>query len=70
MINLLKINIDENPTITQILEITTIPTLFIFKNGYLLDKDIEINEFPFVKKGIIAGFTCEHVIEEIIKFCE
>jgi len=67
LINLIKINIDENPSITQILDIRAIPTLYFFKDVFLLNEDIEIYDYPFVKKGIMAGITCEHVIKEIIK---
>ena len=67
LINLIEINIDSNPSITQILDIRTIPALFFFKDGFLLNEDIEIYDYPFVKKGIMAGITCEHVLKEIIK---
>jgi thioredoxin len=33
-----KLNIDENPIITQQFSIRSIPTLFIFKNGELVDQ--------------------------------
>lgn len=66
LINFFKINIDENPSISQILDIRTIPALFFFKDGSLLNKDIEIYEFPFIKKGIMVGITSEDVLKEII----
>ena len=67
IINLIKINIDQNPSITQILDITAIPALIFFKDGFLLNEDIEIYDYPFVKNGIMVGITCEQVIKEIIK---
>lgn len=67
LIELFKINLDEYPSITQILDIRTIPALYFFKDGFLLNKDIEIYDYTFVKQGIMAGVTFEHVIEEIIK---
>lgn len=67
MINLIKIDVDENPLITRILDIHSIPTLLFFKNGILLNRDIELYDYPFVKNGMMVGITCEHIIKEIIK---
>ncbi|MHA1669927.1 MAG: thioredoxin family protein [Promethearchaeota archaeon] len=67
LINLIRINIDENPSIAQILDIRTIPALFFFKDGFLINRDIKINDYTFVKKGIMAGIICEDVLLEIIK---
>ncbi|MBY9002941.1 MAG: thioredoxin family protein [Candidatus Lokiarchaeota archaeon] len=67
LINFLKINIDKNPSITQKLDIKTIPAIFFFKIGFLLNRDIEIYDYPFVKKGIMTGVTSENLLKEIIK---
>jgi hypothetical protein len=67
LINLIKIDVDENPLITRILDIHSIPTLLFFKNGILLNRDIELYDYPFVKNGMMVGITCEHIIKEIIK---
>ncbi|MHA1105311.1 MAG: thioredoxin family protein [Promethearchaeota archaeon] len=67
LINLFSISIDKNPSIAQILDIKTIPALYFFKNGFLLNRDIKVYDYVFVKEGIMAGITSENVIKEIIK---
>ncbi|MEM0139413.1 MAG: thioredoxin [Ferroplasma sp.] len=37
-----KVNVDENPLISRILKIESIPTVMFFKNGKLLDKSIGV----------------------------
>lgn len=67
LIDLININLDENPLISQFLDITTIPSLFFFKNGVLMEKDIEVYDYTYVKKGVMTGFTCENLLKDIIK---
>lgn len=40
LINILKLNIDENPEIPQKYGVRGIPTLMIFKNGNLIDTKV------------------------------
>ena len=37
-INITKINVDENPGVAQKYQVTSIPTLMIFKNGQVVDR--------------------------------
>ncbi|WWO97194.1 MAG: thioredoxin TrxA [Candidatus Dasytiphilus stammeri] len=46
-LNVLKLNVDKNPRITQKYEIRGIPTLVVFKNGKVLDTKVGI--LPLVK---------------------
>jgi len=48
------------------LKITAVPALLFFKNGKLLDKDIEINGETFVNKGIMIGAFGEPILKAII----
>lgn len=67
LIELLEIDIDNYPSIIDLLNLTAVPTLLFFKNGKLVDKNIQINEFPFVKNGIMIGINCEPILKEIIE---
>ncbi len=67
LINLIQINIDENRQLGQELNIYAVPTLLFFKDGNLLDKNIEINGETLVNKGIMIGATGELILKEIIK---
>ena len=66
LVNLIIIDIDNTPQLIQIIEIKTIPSLIFFKNGELLERDIEINNFTFLKNGIMNGITSEAIIREIL----
>ena len=66
IVNIAKINLDQHPSISTILDIKALPALFFFKDGILLNKNVEINEYTFVKNGVMAGITCETVLKEII----
>jgi len=37
-INITKMNVDENPGVAQKYQVTSIPTLMIFKNGQVVDR--------------------------------
>jgi len=67
MIELIQINIDENRELGQKLNIYAIPTLYFFKDGELLDKDIKIQGQTLVNKGVMVGATGELVLKEIIE---
>ena len=38
--NILKVDVDENPTISNELKIDTIPTICIYKDGELMEKQV------------------------------
>ncbi len=65
-IKLKEIDIGEDCTIARELKITAVPALLFFKNGKLLDKDIEINGETFVNKGIMIGAFGEPILKAII----
>jgi len=67
LIELLEIDIDKYPSINDFLNLTAVPTLLFFKDGKLVEKNIQINEFPFVKNGIMIGINCEPILKEIIE---
>ena len=60
------IDIDAYPQLSQILKVTTIPLLIFFKNGELIEKNVEINNFAFLKNGIMDGISSEYIIREIL----
>ncbi|MFX1273679.1 MAG: thioredoxin family protein [Promethearchaeota archaeon] len=67
LINLIRINIDENREMGQKLNIFAVPTLLFFKDGKLLDKNIEVMGEAIVKKGVMVGATGELILKEIIE---
>lgn len=67
MIELIQINIDKNRELGQKLNIYAVPTLFFFKDGKLLEKDIKVQDQIMVNKGVMVGATGEMVLEEIIE---
>ena len=67
LINLIQINIDDNRELGQELNIYAIPTLLFFKDGKLLEKNIEVKGQIRVNKGVMIGATGELILKEIIK---
>jgi thioredoxin 1 len=45
-----KLNVDENPNITARFEVRSIPTLLVFKNGQIVDKQVGA-----VPKSVLAN---------------
>jgi len=45
-----KLNVDENPTITARFGVRSIPTLLVFKNGQIVDRQVGA-----VPKSVLAG---------------
>lgn len=45
-----KLNVDENPGVSAQFGIRSIPTLLVFKNGQVVDKQVGA-----VSKGVLAG---------------
>lgn len=66
-INLQEIDIAKNSKIARELNINAVPALLFFKDGKLLDKDIEIDGEILVNNGIMIGFFNEQILKEIIK---
>ena len=66
-IKLTEIDIGKNSKIARELNIYAVPALLFFKDGKLLDKDIEANGEKLVNKGIMIGSFNELILNEIIK---
>lgn len=66
LINLLKVDLDQNRPLGNRFGITAIPTLLFFKDGQLLDNTIEIQGQPLVRNGIMVGAAGEPVLREIV----
>ena len=66
MIDFIQIEIDQNPKICNAFEITAVPNLLFFRNGKFLNKNIHINEYYFIKNGLMIGMSCEPILKEII----
>jgi thioredoxin 1 len=45
-----KLDVDANPAVSQQFRITSIPTLMIFKNGEMVDKQVGASPKPVMKK--------------------
>ena len=67
LINLIQIDVDKHQELAQSLNIYAIPTLFFFRDGKLLEKDIMVKGQKLVNKGIMVGAAGELILEEIIK---
>jgi thiol-disulfide isomerase/thioredoxin len=67
LFDVLEIDFDKYPSVNNILNLTAVPALLFFKDGKLINKDIEINGFPFVKNGMMIGINCESILREIIE---
>lgn len=66
-IKFIEINIDENINLVREFNINAVPALLFFKNGKLLNKNIEINGEIFVNKGVMIGSFGEQILKEIIE---
>ena len=64
---LIKVDLDKNRPLGQKFGITAIPTLIFFKNGKLVEKDIEVDGRALVKKGLMVGAAAENVLRQIIE---
>ncbi|MCX8074734.1 MAG: thioredoxin [Clostridia bacterium] len=52
--NIVKINVDENPSISMQYNVESIPTLLFFKNGKIVDKLIGYNPKEKVEKILLS----------------
>lgn len=66
LINVLKVDLDQNRPLGQRFGITAIPTLLFFKNGQLLDHTIQVQGQSLVRNGMMIGAAGEPVLREII----
>ena len=64
---LIKVDLDKNRPLGQKFGITAIPTLIFFKNGKLVEKDIEVDGRALVKQGLMVGAAPENVLRQIIE---
>ncbi|NBR43198.1 MAG: thioredoxin [Verrucomicrobia bacterium] len=54
-VQICKVDVDSNPALAQNLGVTSIPALFLFKNGVVVDKIVGARP-----KGDIAAFIKKH----------
>ncbi len=67
LINMVRVDLDQNRPLGQMFGITAIPTLLFFKDGRLLQKNISIQGQDAVKNGIMVGAAGEEMMRKIIK---
>ena len=67
LFNLVQVNIDHNRELAQKLNIYAVPTLLFFKDGKLLEKNIEIQGQIVVNNGVMIGAAGELVLKEIVE---
>ena len=65
-IKLKIIDIGDNSKLARELNINAVPALIIFKDGKLLNKNIEMYGELIVNKGITIGSFSEEILKEII----
>jgi len=66
LFNLIQINVDQNRELAQKLNIYAVPTLLFFKDGKLIEENIEIQGQTVVNNGVMIGAAGELVLMEII----
>ena len=66
LIKLIQVDLDQNRPLGQLFGITAIPTLLFFKDGKLLEKNIEIQGQLLVRGGIMVGAAGEDILRQII----
>jgi len=64
---LISVDLDQNRPLGELFGITAIPTLLFFKNGELLDHNIEIDGRVLVKNGMMVGAAGEDVLRNIVE---
>ena len=67
IIDLKEIDIAQNSLLAKDLNINAIPALIFFKDGKLLDKDLDLYGEKLVKRGVLIGSFNEDLLYEIIK---
>jgi thioredoxin len=66
LIQLIRVDLDQNRPLGQMFGITAIPTLLFFKDGELLSKNIELDGRVFVRQGIMVGAAGEDLMRLIV----
>ena len=66
-IQLKEIDISENSKLARELNINAIPALIFFKDGKLLNKNIEVYGESLVNKGVMIGSFNKLILKEIVK---
>ena len=66
LIKLKEIDISENCTWAQEMNIYAVPAFLFFKDGKLIEKDIEINGELLVNRGVMIGSFNDLILKEII----
>ena len=67
LIELEEIDIDKNSKLAREMNIYSVPALLFFKDGKLLNKNLDLNGETFVKKGIMIGAFNKAILKEIIE---
>jgi len=67
LFSLIQVNTYHNRKLAQNLNIYAVPTLLFFKDGKLLEKDIEIQGQTIVNNGVMIEATGELILKEIIE---
>ncbi len=67
IIKLKEIELGDNGKLARELNINAIPALIFFKDGKLLNKNLEVNGETLINKGVMIGYFNELILKEIIK---
>ncbi len=66
LIQLIRVDLDQNRPLGEMFGITAIPTLLFFKDGELLSNNIELDGRVFVRNGIMIGAAGEEIMRMIV----
>jgi len=67
LIHVINIDVDENKELAQALNIYALPTLLFFFNGWLVNKDIQVDGRTIISRGVMIGAASEYYIREALK---
>ncbi|MBN1216658.1 MAG: thioredoxin family protein [Candidatus Lokiarchaeota archaeon] len=67
MIKLIQVDLDQNRPLGNLFNVSAIPTLLFFKDGVLLEKNIEIDGEIRVQKGKMVGACGEDLMRLILE---
>ena len=67
LFSLVQVNIDHNRELAQKLNIYAVPTLLFFKDGKLLEKNIEVQGQTLVNNGVMIGTAGDLILKEIVE---
>ncbi len=66
LIKLIQVDLDQNRELGEMFGIQAIPTLLFFKDGKLVEKNIEVNNQALVADGKMVGAAGEPILRKII----